>query len=64
MDKHGEFFPENPETIEELLDQLARQAAAMQRMLESMSPEQREELSDLMAQALGDLDLAVGDGPR
>ena len=58
MDKHGEFFPEKPETIEELLDQLARQAAAMQRMLESMSPEQRQELSDLMEQALSDLDLA------
>ncbi len=58
MDKHGEFFPEKPETIEELLDQLARQAAAMQRMLDSMSPEQRQELSDLMEQALGDLDLA------
>jgi len=58
MDRHGEFFPEQPETIEELLDQLARQAAAMQRMLDSMSPEQRQELSDLMEQALGDLDLA------
>ena len=58
MDKHGEYFPENPETIEELLDQLARQAAAMQRMLESMSPEQRQELSELMQQALSDLDLA------
>ncbi len=58
MDKHGEFFPENPENIEQLLDQLARQAAAMQRMLESMTPEQREELAELMADALGDMDLA------
>jgi uncharacterized protein with von Willebrand factor type A (vWA) domain len=58
MDKHGELFPENPQTVEELLDQLARQAAAMQRMLDSMSPEQRDELSALMAEALGDLDLA------
>jgi uncharacterized protein with von Willebrand factor type A (vWA) domain len=58
MDKHGEYFPEKPETIEELLDQLARQAAAMQRMLDSISPEQRQELSELMEQALGDLDLA------
>ncbi len=59
MAKHGEFFPDSPETVEELLDQLARQAAAMQRMLESMTPEQRQELSDLMEQALGDLDLAA-----
>lgn len=58
MSKHGEFFPENPESIEQLLDQLARQAAAMQRMLESMTPEQREELAELMADALGDMDLA------
>ncbi len=58
MERHGELFPDNPESLEQLLDSLARQAAAMQRMLESMSPEQREELSDLMAQALGDLDLA------
>ncbi len=59
MERHGELFPDNPESLEQLLDSLARQAAAMQRMLESMSPEQREELSDLMAQALGDLDLAA-----
>lgn len=59
MDKHGEFFPENPESMEQLLDQLARQAAAMQRMMDSLSPEQRDELSQLMAQALNDLDLAA-----
>ena len=40
------------------VDQLARQAAAMQRMLDSMTPEQRQELAQLMDQALGDLDLA------
>ena len=28
MDKHGEFFPENPQTLEELTDSLARRAAA------------------------------------
>ena len=58
MDKHGQYFPDDPQSLDELLDQLARQAAAMQRMLDSMSPEQRDELSQLMAQALGDLDLA------
>lgn len=59
MARHGEHFPEDPRTLEELLDQLARQAAAMERMMRSMSPEQRQELSDLMAEALGDLDLAA-----
>ena len=58
MDQHGQFFPDDPQSLDELLDQLARQAAAMQRMLDSMTPEQREELAELMAQALGDLDLA------
>jgi uncharacterized protein with von Willebrand factor type A (vWA) domain len=58
MDKHGAFFPDAPENLDQLIDSLARQAAAMQRMLESMSPQQREELAELMADALGDLDLA------
>jgi len=58
MDKHGEFFPDKPESMEQLLDQLARQAAAMQRMMDSLSPEQRQELGELMAQAMNDMDLA------
>ena len=58
MRKHGDLFPDSPETLEELLDDLARRAAAMQRMLESLSPEQREELAGLMEQAWQDLDLA------
>ncbi|HEV2931185.1 MAG TPA: hypothetical protein VGW74_21090, partial [Propionibacteriaceae bacterium] len=58
MAKHGEFFPEQPENIEELIDALARRQAAAQRMLASLSPEQREQLGQLMSQALGDADLA------
>jgi uncharacterized protein with von Willebrand factor type A (vWA) domain len=58
MDKHGEFFPENPETIEELIDALARRQAAAQRMMQSLSPEQREQMAQLMSQALADADLA------
>lgn len=57
IDRHGEFFPDNPESFEELLDDLARRAAAMQRMLDSLSPEQREQLADLMEQAMDDLDM-------
>jgi len=53
MDKHGDFFPENPQNIDELLDSLAQRAAAAQRMLNSMSPEQRDELMQLSAQAFG-----------
>ncbi len=58
MDKHGEFFPEQPETIEELIDALARRQAAAQRMMQSLSPEQREQMAQLMSQALQDADLA------
>ena len=58
MDKHGEFFPEQPETVEELIDALARRQAAAQRMMSSLSPEQREQLAQLMQQALSDADLA------
>ena len=58
MDKHGDFFPEQPETVEELIDALARRQAAAQRMMSSLSPEQREQLAQLMQQALSDADLA------
>ena len=57
MDKHGEFFPENPESVDELIDALAARSAAAQRMLNSMTPEQREELMALSAQAFGSADL-------
>jgi len=59
MAKHGELFPEQPQTLDELVDSLARRAAAAERMMNSLTPEQRAELGDLMDQALSDLDLAA-----
>ncbi len=53
MAKHGQYFPENPQNIDELLDTLAQRSAAAQRMLNSMSAEQRRELMELSAQAFG-----------
>lgn len=53
MRNHGEFFPENPRNVEELIDALAARAAAAQRMLNSMSAEQRAELAELMGSAFG-----------
>ena len=53
MDKHGDFFPEDPQDIDELLDSLAQRAAAAQRMLSSITPEQRQELMELSQQAFG-----------
>ena len=46
MEQHGDFFPEQPETVDELVDALAARAAAAQRMLASMTPEQRAELAE------------------
>ncbi|WP_039799991.1 vWA domain-containing protein [Nocardia araoensis] len=54
MAEHGEFFPENPRDTEELIDALAARAAAAQRMMNSMSEQQRAELSELIGQAFGD----------
>jgi uncharacterized protein with von Willebrand factor type A (vWA) domain len=53
MNKHGEFFPENPQNIDELLDSLAKRAAAAQRFRNSLSADQRAELDALAQQAFG-----------
>jgi uncharacterized protein with von Willebrand factor type A (vWA) domain len=58
MEQYGDFFPERPENLAELVDALARRAAAQQRLLDSLSDEQRQELADLMAGALGDAGLS------
>jgi len=57
MEQFGEFFPENPATLDELLELLAQRMAAAQAMLNSMTPDQREELRNLMSQMLDDTDL-------
>jgi uncharacterized protein with von Willebrand factor type A (vWA) domain len=57
MDKHGEFFPENPQNVDELLDSLAQRAAAAQRMRNSMTQQQRDELDALASQAFGSPEL-------
>jgi uncharacterized protein with von Willebrand factor type A (vWA) domain len=57
MEEYGDFFPENPETLDELLEQMAARMAAMQAMLNSMTPEQRNQLMQLSQQLLEDMDL-------
>ena len=57
MEKHGDFFPDKPGNIDELLDSLAERAAAAQRMRNSMSQEQRDELDALAQQAFGSPEL-------
>lgn len=58
MATYGDMFPDNPKDLEELVDSLARRAAAAERMMRSLTPEQRDELAALMAGALEDMDLA------
>jgi len=58
MERHGDFFPGNPKTLDELLEQMAARMAAMSRLLASMSPEERAELRALAEQVLQDMDLA------
>ena len=58
MEQHGDFFPEQPADLDELIDALARRQAAADRMLASLTPEQREQLGQLMSDALSDPDLA------
>jgi uncharacterized protein with von Willebrand factor type A (vWA) domain len=57
MERYGDFFPENPQNLDELLELLARRMAAMQAMLASMTPEQRAQISQLAEQLLEDMDL-------
>ncbi len=58
MGKHGDFFPSQPKDLEELVDDLARRAAAQQRLMDSLTPQQRQELGELMQGSM-DLDLAA-----
>lgn len=55
-------FVDAPEDFEEFLDELARRAAAGQRLLESLTDEQRAELAALAAQAFdGELNDALSE---
>src|SRR5258705_6338434 len=57
MDRYGDFFPGNPQSLDELLEQMAQSMAQMQQLLNSMTPEQRAQLQGLAQSLLEDLDL-------
>lgn len=57
MERYGDFFPGNPQSLDELLEQMARSMAQMQALLNSMTPEQRRQLQELAESLLDDLDL-------
>ena len=57
MKQFGDFFPENPQSLDELLEAMAQRMAQAQAMLNSMTPEQRAQLQQLSEQLLEDMDL-------
>ena len=58
MARHGDLFPENPRNVDDLIDVLAKRAAAAQRFYNSLTAEQRAELEALSQHAFGSPELA------
>jgi uncharacterized protein with von Willebrand factor type A (vWA) domain len=57
MERYGDLFPDNPQNLEELVDSLVSRMAAAERLLRSLSEEQRQELAELMSNSLDDAGL-------
>src|SRR3990172_5092150 len=58
MDKYGDLFgPNPPQSLEELIEQMQQQAAAMQALLDSLPADMRRQLQDLLMDKVGDSDL-------
>jgi uncharacterized protein with von Willebrand factor type A (vWA) domain len=53
MQKHGQYFP-GVNSLDDLIEQMQQQMAAMQGIMDNLSPEQRQELQNLMEQLMGD----------
>ncbi len=51
--QHGEYFP-GVNSLDDLIEQMQQQMAAMQGIMDNLSPEQRQELQNLMEQLMGD----------
>src|ERR1700683_388914 len=54
MENYGDLFPDHPQNLEELVDSLVSRMAAAERLLRSLSEEQRQELGGLVGEALRD----------
>jgi uncharacterized protein with von Willebrand factor type A (vWA) domain len=59
MARYGEMFPDQPGNLEELVDSLVRRMSAAQRLLDSLTDAQRDELAGLMSHTLEDAGLAA-----
>jgi uncharacterized protein with von Willebrand factor type A (vWA) domain len=54
MQKYGRMFPPGIETLDQLLEHLQRQMAQMQSLMQSLSPQARDELRRMMDELLQD----------
>src|SRR6202048_4966881 len=54
MERYGDMFPPGINSLDELLEHLQRQMAQMQSLLQSLSPEAREEVRQMMDALLQD----------
>ena len=53
MEQYGEYFdPNRPASLDELIEQLQQQMAAMQSLMDSMSPQMRNELESMLGAAI------------
>jgi len=58
MKEFGDMFGDNPpQSLDELLEQMQQQMAAAQSLMNSLSPEQRSQLSSLLSDRFGDPEL-------
>ena len=56
MDKWGDMFGDDPpQSLDELVEQMQRQAAQMQNLMSSLPGEMRQQLGDMMQQLMGDM---------
>ncbi len=53
MEQYGQFFdPDRPVSLDELIERLQQQMASMQSLMDSMSPQMRQELEDMLQTTL------------
>jgi uncharacterized protein with von Willebrand factor type A (vWA) domain len=58
MQQYGDLFGDNPpQSLEELIEQMQRQVAQMQNLLDSMPADMRQQLQDLLMDKIGDPEL-------
>jgi uncharacterized protein with von Willebrand factor type A (vWA) domain len=52
--RYDDMIPGDPDTLDDLLEEMARRMAAMNRLMAGLSPDQRAQLAQLAGQALAD----------